>query len=273
MIIARNIGRLGNNMFQIATAIGYAKKYGYQWAADINSGLSEPYSCIHQVFNLPKEHWGSGNRYFEHPNQFCAQHQTHKDICHYDYHDIPDLGPNVSLQGFFQSWRYFDNAKEEVKKVFNLPHWTEYEDYVSIHVRRGDYVQHAESFPPVTMEYISKSIIEIRHRLNYPKTLKFIFFSDDIQWCKDTFKESTSFIYEYSEGRSERQDLEIMASCKHHIIANSSFSWWGAYLGHNPDRIVIAPSCERGQWYGMKSGVKKDCIDLLPPEWIQIKFR
>jgi hypothetical protein len=168
--------------------------------------------------------------------------------------------------GFFQSYKYFDNAREEVRKTFNLPHWIEYEDYVSIHVRRGDYVQYSGSFPPITMEYIEAALQKI-------KTGKCIVFSDDIRWCKENFDHlNTSMLqFEFSEGRSDRQDLEIMASCKHHIIANSTFSWWAAYLGHNPDRIVICPSADT--WFGISSGVKRPVFDLIPPNWIQIKTR
>lgn len=288
MVVARHIGRLANNMFQIAAAIGYARKYGYQWAVDPGKGVGEPYSCIHEVFpNLPKcpPH---GQRYHEHTNKFCHQHGMHLDQCHFDYHPIPNLGPDVTLTGFYQSWKYFEGQDEEIKKVFELPHIAGYEDYVSIHVRRGDYVKHAGSFPPITEKYLYDSMGYLTVNKDCKK---FIFFSDDIQWCKDfiskgvEFKEgynesnilrhykTEDFTFEFSEGRSEREDLALMASCGHHIIANSTFSWMGAYLGHNPNRIVVSPSCERGQWFGLQSGVKKDCVDLLPPPWHQIKFR
>lgn len=270
MVVCRNIGRLGNNLFQIAAAIGYAKKYGYEWRADTGSGVSDPYSSIHKTFpNLPKENFGGGNRYHEHPNRRCEKHSTHFNDCHFDYHPIPDLGDNVSLTGFFQSWKYFEGQDEEIKKVFALPHIAGYEDYVSIHVRRGDYVQHAGSFPPITNDFVYTAYTEIIKRVG---TKRKIVFSDDIEWCKNNL--SLLFVgepVEFSEGRDELQDLSIMASCGHHIIANSTFSWWGAYLGHNPNKIVISPSCKRGSWFGMQSGVKKDCVDLLPPNWIQIE--
>lgn len=266
MVVTRNIGRLGNNMFQIANSIGYAKRYGYTWASDAWGGVSEPYSSIHQTYpNLPKEHFGSGVRFHEHNNEFCQLHRMHKDDCHFDYHPHPDLGPNVSFTGFYQSYKYFENAEEEVKKVFELPHWKEYEDYVSIHVRRGDYVQYSGSFPPITVDYVERALGKLIH-LN---PIKLIVFSDDIAWCKQNMSHWTGIV-EFSECRTDRQDLEIMASCRHHIIANSTFSWWAAYLGHNPERIVIAPSCKRGSWFGMQAGVKKDVVDLLPPNWIQI---
>lgn len=283
-VVARHIGRLGNNMFQIAAAIGYARKYGYEWAADESNGHGEPYSAIHKVFpNLPKQRFGGGVRYHEHPHGICPQHATPFDYCHFDYHNIPDYGPNVSLTGFYQSWKYFEHCKDEVKEVFKLPHVEGYEDYVSIHVRRGDYVQHSGSFPPITEKYIYDSLGFI-----YPhiKKTKLLFFSDDIKWCKDLIRKGfivisrgyenydlteKDFIIEYSEGRTELEDLSLMTSCGHHVIANSSFSWWAAHLGHNPKRIVVSPSAET--WFGPTAGVKKPVVDLILPEWIQIPTR
>lgn len=265
MVVAKHIGRLGNNMLQIAAAIGYAKKYGYEWAVDPSSGHGEPYSSIHTSFpNLPKS-TPSGLRFHEHPNRFCDIHNKHLDECHFNYHDIQNLGPDVILSGFFQSWKYFEHCKEEVKQVFKLEHISGYEDYVSIHVRRGDYVQHSDSFPPVTIDYINSALDLL------PISEKLLVFSDDIEWCKNNLGHLK--ICEFSEGRNEIQDLSLMASCGHHIIANSTFSWWSAYLGHNPNRIVISPSCENGSWFGPTAGVKHAVVDLLPPEWIQIKVR
>lgn len=290
MIVARHIGRLGNNMLQIAAAIGYARKYGYQWAADPNSGLGEPFSAIHKIFpNLPKQH-PKGVRYHEHPHGICKIHNVSYDLCHFDYHPIPDLGPDVMLTGFFQSWKYFEGQDEEIKQVFKLPHVEGYEDYVSIHVRRGDYVQHSGSFPPVTKEWVYSAMgmfaIGLGHKTQGINARKFIFFSDDIQWCKEfttvQFMERMEsghihhvkpedLTIEFSEGRNELQDLSLMASCGHHIIANSTFSWWAAYLGHNPDRIVVTPSAET--WFGPTAGVKRPVVDLLPKGWIQIHTR
>lgn len=269
MVVTRHIGRLGNSMWQVANSIGYARKYGYEWAADESNGHGEPYSAIHKVFpNLPKQRFGGGVRYHEHNNAFCEQHKTHLDLCHFDYHEIPDLGPNVSLTGFYQSWKYFEHCKDEVKEVFKLPHVVGYEYHISIHVRRGDYVQHSGSFPPITERYVESALKNIFLLSGYSKCLVF---SDDIEWCKQTFKHDMLFTYEFSEGKTELEDLSLMASCDHHIIANSSFSWWAAYLGHNQNRIVISPSAET--WFGPTAGVKKPVNDLILPEWIQIPTR
>lgn len=262
------IGRLGNVMFQCAAAIGYAKKYGVTWGVPSDT-REVPY--FHSIFpNLPRAD-GSYKRYMEHLHAFCDKHNMHFDQCHFNYHEIPQQPGPVKLVGFFQSWKYFENAEEEVKCAFKLNFIPGYEDYVSIHVRRGDYVQYANSFPPVTEDYIYKAWYELSTCLN-GEYFTPLFFSDDIEWCKRVFHDSFPDA-EFSEGRNEFEDLSLMASCGHHIIANSSFSWWGAYLGHNPDRIVISPSCVRGNWFGMEAGVKQDVVDLLPPHWHQIKFR
>lgn len=267
MVIARNIGRLGNNMFQIAAAIGYARKYGYEWAADSASGRGEPYSNIHEIYsNLPKGQ-PSGYRHHEHNHGICSLHNCSTDICHFNYHPIPDLGPNVTLSGFFQSYKYFEGAEEEIRKVFALQHRAEYEDCVSIHVRRGDYVDHSGSFPPIDSEYITKAMGMM---MDKRAVKQFVFFSDDIQWCRDRYNLLGDTIEFTITG--EKWNLEKMASCSHHIIANSTWSWWGAFLGHNPNRMVISPSYLTPNWFGPTGGVK-DPVDLLPAEWHQIKFR
>lgn len=255
---------MGNGMFQVAAAIGYARKYGYEWAADVSRGYAEPYSKLHDCFpNLPKAS-PHGVRYHEHNHGFCDLHKTSTDICHFNYHPIPNLGPNVTLSGFYQSYKYFENSAEEIKQVFALPHWVEYEDYVSVHVRRTDYVTNAKSFPPVPMEYIQRAID------CFPRDTKFIVCSDDIHWCSSNFPVNY-YHFEFSD-RNTKQDLEIQASCKGNIIANSTFSFWGAYLNPNHKKIVVSPSHKRGFWFGRESGIKSDCVDLLPPEFIQIEW-
>lgn len=262
MVTTSFIGRLGNSMFQTAAAIGYARKYGYQWGVP---SFQKESTILTHFTNLPR---------CEYQYRRYNEHQPGHDHDWFNYHEVPDHGPDTLLFGFWQSWKYFDHCKEEVKQVFKLEHVPGHEDYVSIHVRRGDYVQYSGSFPPITKEYVWEAIgnlAPMHHR-------SFMIFSDDIQWCMENIKESDyhdsdRIKFEFSEGRNELQDLSLMASCGHHIIANSSFSWWGAYLGHNPNKIVVSPSCVNPNWFGPTAGVKHDVVDLLPPEWIQIKFR
>jgi hypothetical protein len=260
LIYPQFIGRLGNNMFQIAACIGYAKKHNVGWG--IKKGYIERGFGVNQV-----------DKYFPHLPE-CedhfkrySEHQPGHDHDWFDYHEIPFHPKGVQIVGFFQSLKYFENAQEEVVKAFNLKYVSGYKDYVSIHVRRGDYVQHAESFPPVTEEYVlnALSIDELPH------DIKPIFFSDDIEWCRWKFNKIPNAVF--SEGRNEYEDLCLMASCGHNIIANSTFSWWGAFLNRNPNKIVISPSVEKGNWFGHSSGVQQAPKDLIPDSWIQIKFR
>jgi hypothetical protein len=259
MISAKLIGRLGNSMFQIAASIGYARKYGYQWSVQEECLNNE--SSIHRVYpNLPKTR-ERGITYNEHPNEICPTHGTHYDQCRFDYHPIANRGDGLYLLGFWQSYKYFEGSDEEIKKVFALPKVEGYEDYVSIHVRRGDYVQHSGSFPPITMEYIAQALYSLNAKV---KATKIICFSDDIQYCKDLYpKNLDQFQWEFSEGRNELQDLSLMASCGHHIIANSTFSWWGAWLNPRSDKRVIAPK----RWFADNS---KDTSDLTPASWLRI---
>jgi hypothetical protein len=182
------------------------------------------------------------------------------------------MGDNIYFSGFWQSWKYFEHCKEEVKEVFKLPHVEGYEDYISIHIRLGDYKQHSGSFPPITEHYLLLAMMEFERE---KPDSKYMVFSDGIDECKEIFSANFSQAWNeriyYSEGRNELQDLSLMASCGHHIIANSSFSWWGAYLGHNPNRIVISPSAKT--WFGPENGVKRPVVDLIPDSWIQIDTR
>lgn len=258
MITFRPIGRLGNNMFQAAACIGYAKEHGTAWAipqgrgaGDLFEGIPTPWLMPNFWPNLPTCYGGIGARYEQH------------DASMFNYKPIPYLGSkDLTLVGFFQSEKWFENAKEEVRKAFTLKDYPEYRDYISIHVRRGDYVTNANSFPPVSVEYIEQALMKI-------KTGKGLVFSDDIEWCKENLKHlnTSQHRIEYSEGGNEFNDLSKMASCGHHIIANSTFSWWSAWLGKNPDKIVVSPSSKKWFGPGFTGG---EPVDLIPPNWIQI---
>jgi len=189
----------------------------------------------------------------------------------FNYHEIPFHSNGVEIVGFWQSEKYFKNAESEVRKAINIRYYNEYSDYCSIHVRRGDYVNLATNFPPVTDTYLDKALDEL---YDIAGNVKLIWFSDDIEWCKQAAKRiAPDFHSDFSEGRNEWDDLCIMASCRYNIIANSSFSWWAGWLNKHEDKQVICPSSKAGQWFGPDNGVKVDCVDLIPESWIQIEFR
>lgn len=255
VVTFRPIGRTGNNLFQTAACIGYAKQNGFKWLVPTRRGNGDNDPWLLPKF-WPELPYGdfNGEQYHQH------------DPKDFNYKPIPRFDRGVKLVGFFQSEKWFENAKEEVKAAFPLKHYPEYEGYVSIHVRRGDYVTHSNSFPPVTYEYISDGVDKVCEMTKsfWPVMV----FSDDIEWCKTKFSNWHGVIF--NEDSNEYTALSKMASCSHHIIANSSFSWWGAWLGHNQNKIVVAP--DPSSWFGpgFTGGVP---VDLIPNSWTKIKFR
>lgn len=245
-VCSRYIGRLGNNMFQLAAAIGYAKRFGMEWHSERENKEVPKWF---EFFPNLKLGATLGNAY-----------QCH-DPSTFNFKPIPNIG-SCRLMGFFQSEKYFEHCADEVKEVFKLPIVEGYLHTCSIHVRRGDYVKYSSSFPPISIEWVNKAIDEMKKR----GVTKFLIFSDDIQWCKMNLPG-----HSYSEGLNEFEDMALMASCGDHIICNSSFSWWAAWLGINPDRHVIAPLHKN--WFGKKNGVVMaigEPKDIIPERWQQI---
>jgi hypothetical protein len=229
-----NYGRTGNMLFQIATTIGYSKKYNVPYVfpkCDIQSLINIPeYSFVDKGAILVDNYY-----------------QEEK----YSYTDIP-FQENCSLSGYFQSWRYFDHCKDYIKKSFLQPKIDELKDYCCIHVRRGDYLKFPEHHPTQTLKYYKEAMSKV-------PTNKFIIFSDDTNWCKQHFIGKEFIINETSA-----DDFKMMGSCSHFIIANSSFSWWAAWLGRD-DKVVVAPK----NWFGPKL-IDNDISDLIPKDWIVI---
>ena len=137
----------------------------------------------------------------------------------------------------YADYKYID--PEIARKVFKAP--TEREDFVSIHVRRGDYLHLPQFFPFVGEEYLRKAVA------SFGPERRFKVFSDDIKWCKKFF---TGPRFEFSEGKTALEDLYGIARCRDHISSNSTFSWWGALLG--PGGRTIFPS----MWFGIANDVK-----------------
>lgn len=245
------LGRTANNLFQVAAMIGLCNRTGQQWGVPPNYHHRQIY-----------KYW-----------KFPVYRGNIRKLPVYDvatdegwsYKEIPDHPNGVKLRGFFQSWRFFEHAKEEVLQAWNFRQYPEYKDYISIHVRRTDYVQHADSFPPIDEIYIHRAF-ELLHDHDQMDR-KVIMFSDDIGWCKNVYGSNKHF--EFSEGKNEYEEISKMSSCAVNIIANSTFSWVAAYANPNPEKIVISPHAS--QWFGPKA--KLDTKDLIPLDWNQIKFR
>lgn len=188
--------------------------------------------------------------------------------------NIYKLRPPFYINGYWQNHHYYKALspiiKNELKlKVSLKPHLKQLlneiirENFsVAIHVRRGDYISDKganQTMGVLPIVYYHKAIEIILERITYPT---FYVFSDDIDWAKQNFNDEKRFIF--ISGNKDFEDLELMQNCKHQIIANSSFSWWGAFLNINPQKIVICPK----NW--LANAQQNAIVEIQMPEWIKI---
>ena len=230
-------GRMGNAMFQAATtmALAWRNKDGFQFPKWIYS----------KDFNIPKYHF-----------VFRSNNGPQYEEPHFHYSPIP-YKENLNIHGYFQSEKYFKDFGDKIRDSFQSQYKYRFRDDVcSIHVRRGDYLIHEGCYNILDMKYYEKAMSLTGYK-------KFLIFSDDINWCKSKFVGKE---FEFSTEKDPVRDISRMKMCGAHIIANSSFSWWGAWLNDYKDKIVIAPS----NWFGPKLSPTHDTKDLIPGEWLQI---
>ncbi len=230
-------GRFGNQLWQIASTIGIAKKN------DLEFGFPKwKYSWL---FTRPLPEIN----YYD----FIFRHVIEKQTTYLPM--ILDKFNNYDIEGYFQSYRYFQDIQEIIRSYFETKS-NEYfnsgnKDFVSIHVRRGDYLNLQHTHPLLDLSYYQRAM------MRFSRGTKFLVFSDDIPWCKSHILGDNVYYYDFDEKRS----FIAMKNCRHNIIANSSFSWWAAWLNPNPDKIIIAPKV----WV---HGEDRD--DRVPPGWIRL---
>ena len=194
---------------------------------------------------------------------------------HYHFSaDFFKIKKDAYLQGYWQSEKYFydirdillneltlkfdpdrDN-KKHLKDIINS-------ESVSIHVRRGDYVKnpHTRAYHGIcSLDYYKRALKKIGSLVENPK---YYVFSDDPDWTKENLKIKGKVVFIINNSNKEYEDLRLMRACKHNIIANSTFSWWGAWLGEYKNKIVIAPE----KWFLTKENNYKD---IVPDRWLKI---
>jgi hypothetical protein len=269
MIYLNFKGGLGNMMFQIAAvkAISLQKNTDYSFP---NLKNHIDYLSNETQYN-PQVNYCA--EYLDLPflKNSKTQHpflplQTISFPFHYE--DIQIHFTSVILDGFFQSEKYFSKYKDEILEMFS-PNETildvlnsKYSELLkykttSIHVRRGDYVKHSEYHFVQQMDYFNKSI-----QMLDDDTEKFVIFSDDLEWCKEHFK-GDKFVF--IENEKDYYEMYLMSLCRNNIISNSSFSWWGAWLNKNKDKVVVGPR----NWFGSAlQSLKTD--DIIPDNWIKL---
>jgi hypothetical protein len=255
MITTHLKGGLGNQMFQIATAYSFALDNNDECAfyfgnPNINQGNTARYYAGNVYRNIKEL---SENR----------EHLINYIEPKFNYSPIP-YRKDLVLQGFFQSEKYFKHHRKEIIDLFDIKSFfrsLNYKYSVSLHVRRGDYVSDpfmTAFLPPQSMDYYKKALAYIESKV---KIDCIFIFSDDIEWCKNNFYDPRII---FIEGQLDYIDMSIMTKCNHNIIANSSFSWWGAWLNENENKIVCAPS----GWFGF--AFKDDWQDIYCENWMKI---
>ena len=273
------MGRLGNQMFQFASTLAIGKRKGYEvkfpiencsgfrriGPIDLSTGdLSDVKCDLLDCFDIPNEYFISSTRL-----QIYSLFNEGK----FEYDDrIESIPDGCNLSGYFQTEKYFLDIKEEIKNIFSfkkeiveegdriLREISGGKELVSVHVRRGDYTLYPDHHPTCNPEYYSLGIQEIRKVSE--KDLKVIIFSDDKQWCLDNMKNYIGEDFSITNTEDPYVELYMMTKCNYHIIANSSFSWWGSWLSNS--KLTFAPS----KWFG--PAINKNTEDIYSKEWINI---
>jgi hypothetical protein len=247
-------GRFGNQIFQFASTIGIARKMGYEVGfpkSNITNGIpqknadNKPFMAkldIVECFDIDE-------KYFS--NNLSIKQQVSERFFHFD-NQLFNISDNTNIDGYLQSEKYFEHCKDEIintLKIKNnflnianklLP--KNNKELVAIHVRRADYLFLKDYHFLNGLDYINNAIKSIGDIEKY----HFVVCSDDTKWCSEIWGEDNNFTIINSN--SPYVDFTIMTLCNHHIISNSSFSWWSSYLCKNKNKKVIAPK----NWFGPK---------------------
>lgn len=257
-------GGLGNQLFQIAAVLYYSELYKHKVVFPNYTQLANNWNEYRGTY------WNTlfANCFDIIDARIIHNYQKFVEY-RYSFQELPFYDTNVCLQGYFQSPRYIDPIANTIKKylysnaeIMKVVEW-EYnkivEQYgselISIHVRRGDYLQISDIHTNLTDEYYKNAINLISD------TLPVVVFSNDIAYCKSHFPEVVKNPLIFVERLDDFVELFLMSRIKNNVVANSSFSWWAAYLNENSDKRVIAPK----NWFAHKG--PQDYHELYCEGW------
>lgn len=269
MIIAKLLGGLGNQLFQYAAARQLSEIHQTQLKIDV-SGFkvykNHKYSLMH--FNIIEDYVSE--------EELCGIEEVKAKYFHFDP-EFRKISNNVILAGYWQTEKYFVGISDVLKREFTVKHSLIGKDFeiskliqdsnsVSIHVRRCDYLPGTfrdQIFDCLSLDYYINAVKRLSEEEN---NLVFFIFSDDPGWAKYNVKiEYPCVFVEHNSADKNYEDLRLISLCKHNIIANSSFSWWGAWLNKNQNKKVYAPV----KWFN--SNVRDlDPKDIIPSDWIRL---
>ena len=292
MIISNIIGGLGNQMFQYAAAkalslrldaplkfdnrdfAGYKLHQGFELNGLFNCNVEvATNNDLNMVLSWQKNR--VVKRLLKRAEFTSFRRKSYVVEPQFNYWSgIRQLKDNIYLDGYWQSEQYFIDFADTIHADFTFrpilsaqnaeiaKHIAQV-NAVSLHVRRGDYAVNPKTTAThglCSLDYYRAAIDYVSGHVVQPH---FFIFSDDIAWVKANLNiDSSAFFVDHNANQESYNDMRLMSLCKHHIIANSSFSWWGAWLNQNAEKIVIAPK----QWFSKST----DSTDLIPAGWIRL---
>jgi len=254
-----NYGRFGNQMFQYATLFAIAKKRKYQFGVPYKNRHQNDYTdfCLPDCFpNLTAKNSSDANIKFV-AQQFIFEYNP----------GIFGILDDTDIRGYFQSEKYFVDYREQLLKEYEFSKQIKdkaldirsltQKQAISIHIRLGDYVNQQQNHPVCSIDYYAEALEQL------PDDLLIYVFSDENKKAEQIFKSLNKKIV-FTESSDKYVDMCTMALCDYHIIANSSFSWWGAWLSNS--KKVIAPS----KWFGNAEHMPKNWSDVYCEGWVVI---
>ncbi|NOZ34220.1 MAG: alpha-1,2-fucosyltransferase [Chlorobi bacterium] len=297
MIIINIIGGLGNQLFQYATAKRLALKHNVELKMDTNFENDKLRDFKLQFFNISEKIAKK-----EEVDKLILSFKIYNKIHHKIYRKLQLLKPyykrkyykyklwsndigvlkaskNVYLDGYWGNELFFNDIRRQLLKTFTIKKEYITKDFtylkneiakqnsISIHIRRGDYAENKYNlnfFGLMPVEYYQKAINYVTEK--FSKNVFYVF-SDDIDYVKQNFNFNTKVVYIENKNLQDYHELKLMSFCKHNIIANSTFSWWAAWLNKNPSKTVIAPK----NWYNNTNAQEfYEKHSFVPETWIKL---
>ena len=294
MIIVKLLGGLGNQMFQYAMGKRLAILHGTEMQFEIDGleageDIRKTYEL--GVFNIPNEEFVSVIELSEYKRKTKFKSKGLQNLSnklnkrsmvvengHFPFNQsfVDASTENCYVRGLWQSEKYFIDVEEEIRSDFEFKfpmtgdnlnlaqELNETMNSVALHVRRGEFANNPKFNKLIgscDAEYFKRAISEVENRVG---KVKYYVFSDDLEWAKTNLPlgDDATFV-DYNSEKDHYRDIQLMSLCKHNIISNSTFSWWGAWLNRNPDKVVVAPK----KWF---AGWQYDTKDLIPENWTRL---
>lgn len=275
MLTVELMGGLGNQLFQIFTLMAYSKKYNQPFLLEKKS------NCERRIV-----YWDT---IFDKLSHNLIQNVLNYPLIYeetFEYKELPTINKeqNYKLHGYFQSYKYFQDYKTDIlndigwnkkkEKVLSLiPNSDDLLSCISLHFRIGDYIKQQNYHPIMTLAYYINAINYIIDKDTSTKSILYFCEENDIDFIRNTFLKQLEqnfpslYFIKVDSKTKDWEQMILMTFCKHHIIANSTFSWWGAYLAEPINNKII---CYPDKWFGV-SYSDKNVSDLFPSSWVKVK--